>query len=163
MVAPTCPRLEKSPGSLSGRGSCRDEDAISKALRALCFTVGMAEWHGIPWLCAGQRGKLRVPECGRDLGRGVAPRFPMQCGSSSPPRFVFIEVKLQKLWSQPLPLLGQTSAALPWLVAAQLGGSSWCCLHPLAFPCPHPCCCCPGARQGWEQAQHQEVYPGRRK
>lgn len=76
MVAPTCPRLEKSPGSLSGRGSCRDEDAISKALRALCFAVGMAEWHGIPWLCAGQRGKLRVPECGRDLGGGWPPVSP---------------------------------------------------------------------------------------
>lgn len=124
----------------------------------LAWLSGTAS-HG----CVRGSGASSVCRSVEGIWGGVAPRFPMQCGSSSPPRFVFIEVKLQKLWSQPLPLVGQTSAALPWLVAAQLGGSSWCCLHPLAFPCPHPCCCCPGARQGWEQAQHQEVYPGRRK
>lgn len=162
MVALPCPRLEKSPGSLSGRGSCRDEDAISKAselfVSLLAWLSGTASRGCV--LCMGQALCARVQ---KGFGEGVASGFPMQCGSSSTPQFVFIKVKSQKLWPQPLPLVRQISAVLSWLVAAQLGSSLWCCLHPLSFPCPHPCCCCPSARQGWEQAQHQEVYPGRRK
>lgn len=74
---------------------------------AVCGAAGQAPCAGV-W---------------KGFGEGVAPRFPMQCGSSSPSRFVFIKVKLQKLWSQPLPLWGRLLLRCPGSLQPSLGAA----------------------------------------